>query len=364
MTSDAVVTPAAPPVGRTPDEIALAHVRLARRRLAVLAALAGLLGLLAVADAVIGGAPMPLETLVGAIVDPAGALPIDRQIVWDIRRPMTATAVVVGASLAVAGAVMQTALGNPLAEPYTLGISSAAGFGAALAVVTGFASTGIGAFIGVSGSAWLFAMLATGIILTAARLRGRGTEGMILVGIAVVFLFTALLHLMQYVASAMQLEQVVFWTLGSLTRATWPQIGMAALVLLVCGILLGRRSWTLTCLQLGDERARALGIPVGRVRTTVLVMSALLAATGVAIAGTIGFIGLVGPHIARLLLGGDQRYLLAGAALCGSLLLVGASLAAKLIQPGVILPVGIITAIIGVPVFLAVIMRTRAVGRG
>ena len=293
------------------------------------------------------------------LTHPAQSRAIDWQIVFDIRLPMTMTAVLVGGALAAAGSQMQTILGNPLAEPYTLGVSAAAGFGAALATVTGFTAAGIGATLGMAGSAWLFAMLACGVILVFSRMRDSSAESMILLGIAIVFFFDALLALMQYLASETQLEQVVFWTMGSLTRSTWTQIAVLAVIMVVGLWFFYRNAWSLTAFRMGDDRARALGVKVDRMRAFTLVAVSFMAATAVSMAGTIGFIGLVGPHVARMLVGEDQRYFLTASTLVGSLLLVAASAVSKVIQPGVILPVGIITAIVGVPVFVLIIAGQR-----
>lgn len=152
---------------------------------------------------------------------------------------------------------------------------------------------------------------------------------------------------------------MVFWTLGALTRATWAQIATLAVVTSCCLAGFYANAWKLTAFRMGDERARALGVRVDRVRTLTLVGVSLMAATAVSMAGTIGFIGLVGPHVARILVGEEQRYFLTASLLSGGVLLTSASVVSKLIQPGVILPVGIITAIVGVPVFMVIIMSTR-----
>ena len=330
-----------------------------RRNLLVVLGLAALLVACACADFLIGSGALSASEAVDTLVHPGAARAIDHQIVFDIRLPMTVTAVLIGGALAAAGAEMQTILGNPLAEPYTLGISAAASFGAALVTVTGFAATSLGAALGMAGSAWAFAVLACAVILVFSRLRGSGAESMILLGIAIVFLFDALLALMQYVASEMQLQQVVFWTMGSLTRASWSQIALLAAITACCLALFYRHSWTLTAFRMGDDRARALGVNVDRSRALALVGVSLMAATAVSMAGTIGFIGLIGPHVARILVGEDQRYFLSASTLAGAVLLTGASMVSKLIQPGVILPVGIITAIVGVPVFMVIIMSNR-----
>jgi iron complex transport system permease protein len=336
-----------------------AYRALARRRRLLLAALVALTAVLVLADLVVGAAGMAPGALLRALFTPWSAPPVDVRIVWDIRAPMTVTGLLVGAALAVGGAQMQTILDNPLAEPYTLGVSAAAGFGAALSVVTGLAALPGGQVLGMAGSAWVFAMLACGVIVAFGLLRSSGPETVILLGIALVFLFSALLSLMQYVANEAQLQQVVFWTLGSLGRAQWPQIALLAGVLLVIVPLFVRASWTLTALKLGDARAAALGVRVRRVRILTLIGVSLLAATAVSLAGTIGFVGLVGPHVARMLVGEEQRHFLPTSLLCGSCLLVAASLAGKLLVPGVIIPVGIITSIVGVPVFVTLILTGR-----
>lgn len=330
-----------------------------RKKLLFIAVLAVALVIFMICDFLIGGGSMSASDALSTLFNPSHSRPIGYQIIWDIRLPMTVTAVLVGGALAAAGAQMQTILGNPLAEPYTLGISAAASFGAALAVVTGFSATTIGGTLGMAGAAWIFGIAACGIIIIFSRLRGSGAETMILLGIAIVFFFDAMLALMQYMASEVQLEQVVFWTLGSLTRATWPQIGVLAVLLVICLAGFYRKAWVLTAFRLGDDRAMSMGVNVPRVRIVTLVAVSLLAATSVAMAGTIGFIGLVGPHIARIIVGEDQRYFLTASVLSGSVLLVSASVCAKLIQPGVILPVGIITAVVGVPVFVAIIASSR-----
>lgn len=342
-----------------PPGAAGAYRALVRRKRLVLVLLLVLTVGIFLGDLAVGSGSMSFPELLRALFTPGRAPAVDAQVVWNIRMPMSVTAILAGASLAVAGAEMQTILNNPLAEPYTLGISAASGFGAAFSVVVGLSALPIGALLGMAGSAWVFAVVTCGVILVFSAIRGAGTESMILLGIAMVFLFNALLALMQYVASEVELQQVVFWTLGNLTRATWPQIGLMALAFVLITPLFHRASWSLTAFRLGDDRARALGVPVVRTRMLTLLGVSLLAATTVAFTGTIGFVGLVGPHVARILVGEDQRYFLPASLLCGSSLLCGASLASKLIVPGTVVPVGIITSLVGVPVFLVIIMSTR-----
>ena len=280
-------------------------------------------------------------------------------VVLDLRVPIALMAVAVGVMLGLAGAGMQTILNNPLAEPFTLGLSSAAAFGAALAIVMGVDALPYGHNAMISASAFVFALLTAYLLYLFTRLRGASTETMVLIGIALLFTFNALLSLMQYTASDAQLVQIVFWMMGSLSRATWEKLTICGVVISVVLPFFLCRSWALTTLRLGDDRAAALGIDTARLRVQVLVGVSLLAATAVAFVGTISFVGLVGPHIARLLVGEDQRYFLPMSMLAGGLMMSLTSLLSKSVTPGVIYPVGIITALIGVPFFVSLILSVR-----
>lgn len=324
-----------------------------------------LLGLLALAgcfalDVATGPALLPLSqvvrTLLGLTADP-----MVNAIVHALRLPIAAMAILVGAALGVSGAVMQTVLNNPLASSYTLGISSAAGFGAALVILAG-AALPIPEAWAVPLSAFAFAGLACALVAGTGRLRGATPELLILAGIACLFLFQALLSLLQFLASPEALQQIVFWLFGSLMRASLPKVAVIAAVLGVVLPLLLRDAWQLTALQLGDERAQALGVKADRLRLRALVAVSLLTGAAVAFAGTIGFIGLVAPHVARMLVGEDQRHMLPASALFGAVLLSLASVVSKLLLPGTVFPIGIVTALIGVP-FFAWLMFTVARGR-
>jgi iron complex transport system permease protein len=331
-----------------------------RRKRLMLGLLGPLLVLLILADVSIGPSGLTILEVAHIIVMPSSADLTQYAIVWEIRLPMALMAVAVGAALAIAGAEMQTILNNPLASPFTLGISAAASFGAAVALVLGVSLVPFaGGIFFVAGNAFIFAMVAALIIFAFSMMRGVTAETMVLLGIALVFLFQALLALLQYVASEQALQQVIFWSLGSLAKASWSKLGLTVAVIVLTVPLFTRSSWQLTALRLGDERARALGVDVQRLRLNVLVGVSLLAATAVAFVGTIGFVGLVGPHVARMLVGEEQRYFLPASAIAGAILLAATSLVSKSILPGVIVPVGIITALIGVPFFLALIFSRR-----
>jgi iron complex transport system permease protein len=282
-----------------------------------------------------------------------------RVVIWDIRMPIALMAVTVGASLSLAGAQMQTILANPLASPFTLGISAAAGFGAALGLVAGVAVFPVAVQYMVPLNAFLMAMIAALFIHFASTMRGVTVETIVLLGIALVFTFNAALSLLEYLASEQALAAVVFWTMGSLTKATWPKVWVTAAVLLVAVPVFARRAWALTALRLGDDKAASFGINVRRLRLETMLTVSLLAAIPVSFVGTIGFVGLVGPHIARMLVGEDQRFFLPASVLCGALLLSVTSVVSKMIIPGAVLPIGIITALVGVPFFFVLIFTNR-----
>lgn len=330
-----------------------------RRKYLVMVSLAALLAFTLILDISLGPARLSLLEVVSTIVRPGSAEVESRVIVWDIRMPMALMAVAVGAALAIAGAEMQTILNNPLASPFTLGISAAAGFGAALALVLGVSILPFAGIFLVSVNAFVFAMLASLAIYFLSSLRGVTVETVVLLGIAMVFLFSSLLALLQYIASEQALQQVVFWALGSLVKATWPKIGIAVGVLLVTTPLFVRQVWALTALRLGEEKALSLGINVRKLRLQALISISVLAAAAVAFVGTIGFVGLVGPHVARMLVGEDQRFFLPMSAITGAILLSAASIVSKAITPGAIFPIGIITSLVGVPFFLSLILAKR-----
>ncbi|MDP9809064.1 iron complex transport system permease protein [Rhizobium tibeticum] len=332
---------------------------LAFRRILILVALTAALCFSISADMALGPANYALSDVLSALFDPAAAANQLRVIIWDIRMPIALMAVTVGASLSVAGAQMQTILSNPLASPFTLGISAAASFGAALALVGGVAIFPGAIEYMVPLNAFLMAMAAALFIHFASTMRGVSVETIVLLGIALVFTFNAALSLLEYLASEQALAAVVFWTMGSLTKATWAKVYFTAAVLVVTVPLFMRQAWALTALRLGDDKAASLGINVRRLRLQTMMIVSLLAAIPVSFVGTIGFVGLVGPHIARMVVGEDQRFFLPGSVICGALLLSVTSVVSKILIPGAILPIGVITALVGVPFFFILIFSNR-----
>ena len=277
--------------------------------------------------------------------------------VWDLRLPRIFLGILAGASLSVAGAAMQGILKNPLASPYTIGISAGAGFGASLAIIAGAGFVG-GEYL-VIGNAFLFALLCSCIIIAFAGKRGATPETMILGGIAIQYIFSAATILLQYFGEEEAVVESLFWMVGGLDRASWEKVFVSGGVLVCSLFAFLIISWDLNVLTTGDDVARSAGVNVQRVRIFTLSMTSLMVASTVCFTGTIGFIGLIAPHIARMIIGGDNRFLLLASGLIGAILLVGADLLARNLIPPVIIPVGVITACMGGPLLIYLVMKRR-----
>lgn len=329
-----------------------------RRRLAWIGGLVLLLAVGVVVDLMTGPAGLSLaemiDGLTGAEESTFGV------IMWQVRLPTALLAVLIGASLSLAGAEMQTILHNPLASPFTLGVSSAAAFGAALAIVLGVTVPFVPSTMAVPVNAFTLAFGSVMLIQAVAALR-QGATPLVLFGIALVFGFNALVAVIQFIAPADSLQQLVFWTMGSLNRADTTSVVTMAIVLALVVPLSMRSAWSLTLLALGEERAQSLGVHPRWLRFSCLLRASLLSAIAVAFAGTIGFVGLVGPHIARLLVGEDHRFFLPASILAGAVVMSLSSIAAKVLLPGVLLPIGIVTSLIGLPCFVALLLSGRDV---
>ena len=312
-----------------------------------------------ITDVIVGPASLTLRDVWLAMMQSPEVSKNADVIIWSIRLPTAVMALLVGASLGIAGAGMQTILDNPLSSPYTLGISAGAGFGASLVVVIGLSSLEfLGEFM-VPFGAFVFAGLTSFFIYSINKIKNFSAETMILAGIGMMFLFQALQSLMQYMATPEALQNIVFWTMGSLTKANWLSISIVLVALLVMLPLMMRESWRLTALKLGDEKASGLGVNVENLRVKIFLFISIITAVAVSFVGTIGFIGIVGPHIARMLVGEDQRYFLPLSAVCGMVILSLASIASKMLIPGAMFPIGIVTAIIGVPFFFSLVLTRK-----
>lgn len=287
------------------------------------------------------------------------------RVVWDVRMPRIIAAVLVGAGLSLSGTVMQSLLRNSLASPYTLGLSSAAAFGASFAIVFLGAGTETTSTIIITNSyttvvsAFAFSALSTLAILLLTVLTKISAESMVLAGIAIGSLFSAGLTLLQYLADSVQLASIVSWTFGDLGRADWGFLGIIALVLLPIYMLFLCFRWDLNALDTGEENAKGLGVKTGAVRIIGMLGASLVSAVIVSFFGTIAYIGLLGPHIARRFLGGDHRFLLAASPLVGAIILLSADTAARTFLSPMVLPVGILTSLLGGPLFIYLLLAGR-----
>lgn len=333
----------------------------ARRQAArarMLLALAAIVVALLFADLSSGAASLSASQIWAALTAPGGDS-TEHFIVWQLRLPQAFMAVLVGAALGLAGAEMQTVLDNPLASPFTLGISSAAALGAALSLALGVGLPGLPARYAIAFNAFCLALLCCLMLDQAARRMRMPRQGIVLLGIALVFGFNALLALIQLVSDAAALQNLLYWMMGSVGNSSWPDVGLLAALVLGCVVLAMREAWRLTALRFGEERAASFGVDTRRVRRMALLRISVLAASAVALAGVIGFVGLVAPHIARRLWGEDHRWYLPASACTGAVILLGASVCAKQLSTQVEIPVGIVTTLVGIPFFIAVLARRR-----
>ncbi|MCW3995996.1 MAG: iron ABC transporter permease [Candidatus Bathyarchaeota archaeon] len=291
-------------------------------------------------------------------LDPGSALA--QTIIWDIRLPRIVLALIAGAGLAAAGVTMQGVLRNPLVSSYVLGISAAAGFGAALAIVFGI---GVLSFLGgylVIGNAFIFCLFAMIIVYSIARIRGMSSETVILAGVAVGFLFSALLSLIQYISPQDKaVSAIVFWLLGGLYSATWDKILICLPIVAMTMVLMMTQSWNINIMSMGEDVATSLGVNSKRVLTINMLLETIATASIIAFTGIIGFVDLIAPHIARMLLGSDHRYLIPCSIGVGAFMLLASDTVARLIIMPTELPVGIITSLLGVPFFIYLLTSKR-----
>ena len=289
-----------------------------------------------------------------------------RTVLLNLRLPRVLSAILVGASLSLAGAVMQCLLRNPLASPFTLGISHGAMFGASFAVVV----LGLGGYEGsnvflsnpyvVVFFAFLGALLGISAILFLAKVKGLGPEAIVLSGVAIGSLFTAGATVIQYFANELQLSAIVYWSFGDLARPSWREIFVVFLLLFPSFFYFLAKSWEFNAVESGDEVAFSLGVDVERLRLLGVLLSSLIVSVAVAFVGVIGFVGLICPHMARLLVGGDYRFVIPTSAVMGALLLVASDALAKTVISPAVLPVGIVTSFLGCPTFLYLLVRGRS----
>jgi iron complex transport system permease protein len=337
------------------------------RKVSFVAGLALLGALLLVMAVSLGAVRVPADQVVRALAgletDPRFQI-----IIRSIRLPHALAALLAGAGLAAAGAAMQSILRNPLGSPFTLGLSQAGAFGAAFAVMLLDAGTMQSTAVGavtianpyLTTLAAFAACMATSLVIIAiARLRGATPEVMVLSGVALGSLFSAGTMFLQYFADDVQLAAMVFWTFGDVGRAGWREVGfMAVAVALGLAYFIANR-WNYNAIDAGDETARSLGVRVERVRMLGMIVASLITAIIVSFLGVIGFVGLICPHIVRRLIGDDHRFVMPAAGLSGAVLLLASDTVARLILAPHVLPVAVLTAFLGAPTFLYLLIRGR-----
>ncbi|TCO60599.1 FecCD family ABC transporter permease [Actinocrispum wychmicini] len=307
----------------------------------------------------IGPVGVPVGEVVRIIVDRLGGGgghgPTDL-IVWRLRVPRVLMAAVVGAGLAVAGAVVQTVVRNPVADPHLLGLSSGASVGAVIVLTSGSALLGV---VTLPLAAFAGATLAMVVVLAMAQQRGRLQPlRLVLVGVACAYLFSGITSFMlaRTNDTAAQ-QQIIFWLLGGLSGTQWESLPIPALVLVAAIVVLLATARRMNVLVLGDDASAALGVDAVRLRWRLLILTTLLTGTVVAVSGGIGFVGLITGHLARMLVGADHRRMLPVTAVLGACFLVWADVLARIVIAPAELPVGVVTAFLGVPMFLLVMRR-------
>ena len=347
--------------GRIPEE----YRRYIGRKTAFLVSLVLMLTAALIIAISLGAAKIPLISVAKSLAGIETTRQIET-IIWNIRLPQALASMVAGAGLAIAGATMQSILRNPLGSPFTLGISHAAAFGAALSVMILdggiMTSNSVGA-IQITNpylttvSAFLFSLAASAMIVGIARLRGATPEVMVLTGVALGAFFTAGTMFLQFFADDVQLAAMVFWTFGDTARATWRELGYMTAVTLAIAVFFFANSWNYNAIDAGDETAKGLGVRVDRVRMVGMMLASVLTAVIISFLGIIGFVGLVVPHMVRRIIGSDHRFLLPASTVGGALLLLVSDTAARMLLAPHVLPVSVLTACLGAPVFLWLIIR-------
>lgn len=284
-------------------------------------------------------------------------------IVYEVRLPRIVMAIVTGISLSCAGVIMQALLRNPLADPFTLGVSSGAAFGAALAIVAGASVFGINLVQSghwmIALNAFVFGCLAVLVVYGIARLKNSSTTVLLLAGVAIGQLFSAGVSGLKYFSDNEALKDLVVWLMGGFWGAKWQVLQILIPLLAISLGILIKYAWDLNALSAGEEVARTLGVKVKRIRWVCLLVVTLMASTTIAFTGIIGFIGLVAPHISRIIIGTDTRFLLPCSCLVGALLLLLSDTAARMLLSPVEIPVGIITALFGAPFFVYLLVKKR-----
>ena len=327
-----------------------------------------LLGIMAVVSLSAGSASLSVIDVLKALASHDGSS--ESIIVWNVRLPRVAAAIVVGAALAMSGCVMQAVLHNPLASSSTLGVSQGASFGAALAITclgAGMQSGGNALFMidnpyMVTLFAFIGGLSTTIVILFLSRLRIASPSVLVLAGVAISSAVSGATTLIQYFADDVMVASIVYWTFGNLGRAGWREIAMIGAVCMPAFVFFMLSRWDYNAIESGEGSARSLGVNVDMLVPLSLALSALITSVSVAFTGCISFIGLMAPHVMRKAVGNDHRFLIPCSAMCGAVLLLAADIVCRMIVSPVVLPIGALTSLVGAPVFLGLILRERRAG--
>lgn len=341
------------------------YLRYSRKKITFLVGLLVLLFAMSLFTIRLGATGLTYFDIIKYLFHPDGSW--NSTVIWDLRLPRIAAAILAGSALGIAGAVMQGILRNPLASPFTLGISNAAAFGASIGILVlngGIMVGSSAAYANVTNpiivtvSAFVFAMLATAVILILVKLTACTPETIILAGLAISSIFSAGLAFLQYIANDVALSAIVFWQFGSLNKVSWDNLMVIFVVLLIVATYFFIKRWDYNSLEAGEDVAKGLGVNISSTRLVGLTMSAIVTAVVVSFMGIIGFIGLIGPHLVKRIVGNDNRYVLVGSMLMGSLVLMLAHIVGTYAF-SVTIPVGIITSAIGGPLFIFILMRGK-----
>ncbi len=330
----------------------------------IIALLAVILVLVAVASLGVGRYDIPFARVVQILLAPISqpdvpVTPTEANVVFTVRMPRILLALLAGAGLALSGATMQGVFRNPLVGPHVMGVSSGAAFGGVLAILFSFPRYGL------LGSSFIFGLSALVMVYALNGIVARrNILALVLAGVVVTGFFGALVSLVQYLADTEdKLPAMVFWLLGSFATANWEKFGLIAAPIVVCSLLLLGLRWRINLLSIGDEDARALGVNVEPLRWLTLILVSCIVAAQVAVSGIIGWVGLVVPHMARMLVGPDHRMMMPASLIIGALYLLIIDTVARTATATQI-PLGILTALLGTPVFALVLRQTQRGGRG
>lgn len=284
----------------------------------------------------------------------------ERVIVLRVRLPRICGSILAGILLACSGLLMQGVFQNPLVSPYTMGVSNGASFGASIAIV--FAANleflNLGDYL-TPAFAFAFAAFTMFMVQGIGKIAKNSTGTLLLAGVAVGHLFTGLVSLIKYMADEDQLPDLVFWQMGSVSNVTWPQIAVMAVASVLGVLVMTRYAWDLNVMATGEESAISLGVNYKKIRTIAFLLSTLMTGVAVSFTGIIGFVGMVAPHVARIIVGNDYRYTIPTSCVVGSLLLMVADSLSRVLVTTVYMPIGVVTNLIGVPFFLWLIVRKK-----